>query len=108
MPEVETAPLSTRRTGRRSDHLVGATYFGWLGAGALGQQEAAKSAAAAAMMTSFMISVSWYDLVCSWRRPDSGETSGDVDPCKAKDEQAASLVRKGSCLLFSQMNSKRK
>ena len=45
----------------RADHLVGATYFGWLGAGAaLGQQEAARSAAAAAIKANFMISGNWF------------------------------------------------
>jgi hypothetical protein len=36
-------------------HFEGAMYFGWLGAGApLGQHEAARRAAAAAIKTSFM------------------------------------------------------
>ena len=39
------------------NHLEGATYAGWLGAGALGQQEAAKTAVAMATKTSFMGSV---------------------------------------------------
>jgi hypothetical protein len=42
------------RAGKPADYFDGATYAGWLGAGALGQQEAAKSAAAAAMKASFM------------------------------------------------------
>jgi hypothetical protein len=58
--EVVDALFPTRRTGQSSGYLEGATYFGWLGVGALGQQEAARSAAAAAIKASFMISVNWF------------------------------------------------
>lgn len=74
--------------GRRINYLDGATYAGWLGAGALGQQEAAKSAAAAAIKVSFMSSMSLFWLESGMKRtPDCRQTSRADHPCKAKDEQ---------------------
>ena len=52
-------PASLAEGWAEANYFEGATYAGWLGAGALGQQEAAKRAAAAAINASFMWVVGW-------------------------------------------------
>ena len=96
-PEGERVRTSTRRKGLKGNYLDGATYGGWLGAGAaLGPQEAAMRAAAAAMKASFMVSSSGFWVAAGMkRRPVSRQTSGAVPPCKAKDEPPVRLSTEG-------------
>jgi hypothetical protein len=83
-------PARFRRNGRGGNrsYFAGAWYIG-AGAGALGQQDAAKKAATVATMASlimFMICVLYFGLVVSqaFCRGDGLHANGTLIGCKAK------------------------